>query len=118
MRSPGPNTPVAARDVEGIPQPYLEAYARGASRFELGDDGGSYLAAVGKIESDHGRSPAPGVRSGQNFHGCCAGPRQIHNGFGSGGGTWAAYKVDGDGDGREDIYAAADAVAPAANYLR
>ena len=86
--------------------------------FELEADGWSYLAAIGKIESDHGRSTAPGVHSGQNSHGCCAGPMQIHNGFGSGGGTWGAYKVDGDGDGRLDIYDADDAVATAAHYLR
>jgi hypothetical protein len=115
----GPTTdePLVPGEVEGIPQPYLEAYARSAARFELGPDGWSYLAAVGKFESDHGRSPAPGVRSGQNSHGCCAGPMQIHNGFGSGGGTWGAYKVDGDGDGREDIYDPDDAIATGARYL-
>ena len=44
------------------------------------------LAGIGSVESDHGRSTAPGVSSGQNFHGCCAGPMQIHNGFGAGDG--------------------------------
>lgn len=111
--------PVAGpADVPDIPAAYLTAYRASAERFELGADGWSYIAAVGKVETDHGRLDAPGVRSGQNTHGCCAGPMQIHNGFGSGGGTWAAYKVDGDDDGREDIYAPADAIATAANYLR
>lgn len=35
------------------------------------------LAAIGSIETDHGRSRAPGVRSGLNRHGCCAGPMQF-----------------------------------------
>jgi len=103
--------------VPDIPPEYLAAYKASSTRFRLGDDGWSYLAAVGKIESDHGRSSAPGVRSGQNFHGCCAGPMQIHNGFGSGGGTWGAFKTDGDGDGRRDIYDPDDAIATAARYL-
>ncbi len=107
-----------AGPVEGIPSEYLAAYRESAARFELGDDGWSYLAGIGKVESDHGRSTAPGVRNGQNFHGCCAGPMQIHNGFGSGGGTWGQFKVDGDGDGRLDVYDAEDAVATAARYLR
>jgi hypothetical protein len=101
-----------------IPPEYLRAYESAASRFHLGALGWSMLAAIGKVETDHGRSPAPGVRSGQNTHGCCAGPMQIHNGFGSGGGTWGAFKVDGDGDERADIYSPADAVATAAQYLK
>jgi hypothetical protein len=31
------------------------------------------LAAIGAIETDHGRSDSPGVRSGLNTYGCCAG---------------------------------------------
>ncbi|WP_051323856.1 lytic transglycosylase domain-containing protein [Candidatus Solirubrobacter pratensis] len=100
-----------------IPADYLNAYKTAAVRYELGEHGWSYLAAIGKIESDHGRSTAPGVHAGQNAYGCCAGPMQIHNGFGSGGGTWGAYRVDGNDDGREDIYDPADAVATAARYL-
>ena len=108
--SPGPS-PLAVRD---IPAPYLIAYRAASDAFDLGPDGWSYLAAIGKIESDHGRSTAAGVRSGQNSHGCCAGPMQIHNGFGAGAGTWGVYKVDGDHDGRADIYDPDDAVATAA----
>ncbi len=106
------------RAVSDIPAVYLAGYQASAERFELGLDGWSYLAAIGKVESDHGRSKAVGVRAGQNFHGCCAGPMQIHNGFGTGGGTWAAYKTDGDGDGRLDVYDPEDAIATAARYLR
>ena len=101
-----------------IPAAYFTAYQAAASRFELGPDGWSYLAAIGKVESDHGRSAAQGVRSGQNAHGCCAGPMQFDNGGGSGAGTWGAFRVDGDGDGRADIYDPDDAIAAAARYLR
>jgi hypothetical protein len=104
--------------VGDIPAEYLAAYRAAAARSELGSDGWSYLAAIGEVESDHGRSSAPGVHSGQNSYGCCAGPMQIDNGAGSGGGTWAAYATDGDHDGRADIYSAADATATAARYLR
>jgi hypothetical protein len=108
----------AVGTVGDIPAQYLSAYRTASERFSLGPDGWSYLAAIGKIESDHGRSAAPGVRSGQNSHGCCAGPMQIHNGFGSGSGTWGAYKVDGDSDGRLDVYDTEDSVWTAAHYLR
>ena len=43
---------------------------------------------------------------------------QIDNGGGSGAGTWGAYAVDGDGDGRTDIYDPDDAIAAAARYVR
>lgn len=35
------------------------------------------LAAIGRMESDHARSRLPGVHSGLNSVGCCAGPAQI-----------------------------------------
>lgn len=66
------------------------------------------LAGIGKVESDHGRSRAPGVRSGVNRFGCCAGPMQfnVRNGPPS---TWDAY-------GKGNPYRARDAV-PAAHRL-
>jgi hypothetical protein len=112
---PGPAGPGS---VPGIPDDYLDAYRSASASFELGADGWSYLAAIGSVESNHGRSSAPGVHSGQNAHGCCAGPMQIHNGFGSGAGTWGAYAADGDRDGDKNIYSPADAIATAARYLR
>jgi hypothetical protein len=104
--------------IAGIPPVYLAAYVRAAARFDLGSDGWSYLAAIGEVESDHGQSTALGVSSGQNAYGCCAGPMQIHNGFGAGTGTWGEYAVDGNGDGRLDIYDVVDAAPTAARYLR
>ena len=75
------------------------------------------LAAIGAIESDHGRSTAPGVHSGVNAFGCCAGPMQVNvaNGPPS---TWQSYATDGNHDGKKDPYSAADAIASAARYLR
>ena len=74
----------------------------------------SVLAAIGKVETDHARSTAPGVRSGANFAGA-AGPMQIGIG-GKAGNTWAAYAVDGDGGGA-DVYNPVDAIFTAASYL-
>jgi cell wall-associated NlpC family hydrolase len=74
----------------------------------------SVLAAIGKVESDHGRSTAPGVHAGANFAGA-AGPMQIGIG-GKAGDTFAGYAVDADGGGA-DVYSSADAIFTAANYL-
>jgi len=74
----------------------------------------SVLAAIGKVETDHGRSTAPGVRSGANFAGA-AGPMQIGIG-GKAGDTFAGYAVDADGGGA-DVYNPVDAIFTAANYL-
>jgi hypothetical protein len=97
--------------VPDIPAGYLELYRSAADRYALGDGGWSYLAAVGKVECDHGRSPLPGCRSGSNSAGA-QGPAQFLAG------TWSAYGVDGDGDGDRDVYDPADAIHGMANYLR
>jgi hypothetical protein len=72
------------------------------------------LAAIGKVETDHGRSTAPGVTSGANFAGA-AGPMQIGIG-GKAGNTFAGYAVDADGGGAS-VYNPVDAIFTAANYL-
>src|SRR4051812_31962579 len=74
------------------------------------------LAAIGSIESDHGRSRAPGVRSGLNRHGCCAGPMQFNLRDGPPS-TWQRYRVDGNHDGARDVYDPVDAIPSAATYL-
>jgi cell wall-associated NlpC family hydrolase len=74
----------------------------------------SVLAAIGKVETNHGRLRAPGVTSGANFAGA-AGPMQIGIG-GKAGNTFGAYAVDADGGGA-DVYNPADAVFTAASYL-
>jgi len=73
-----------------IPPSYLAAYQRAAR--SCPGLSWTVLAAVGKVESDHGRSPLPGVRSGANSAGA-AGPMQIGIG-GKAGPTW---QHDGDG---------------------
>jgi hypothetical protein len=75
------------------------------------------LAGIGKVESNHGRSTAPGVLTGTNTAGA-AGPMQFGVG-GKAGNTWAAYGMDGDlpPDGVADVYHAPDAIYAAARYL-
>ena len=96
-----------------IPGRYLRLYREAA--------GGSgvpwpVLAAIGSIETDHGRSHAPGVRSGVNRHGCCAGPMQFNLRDGPPS-TWERYGVDANHDGTKNIYDPADAIPSAAAYL-
>src|SRR3954470_11581001 len=43
------------------------------------------------------------VRSGVNRHGCCAGPMQFNLTDGPPS-TWKRYAVDGNDDGRTDVY--------------
>lgn len=94
-----------------IPPDYLGYYVTAAERACPALDW-QLLAAIGKIESDHGRSSAPGVRSGVNRAGCCAGPMQfnIKNGPPS---TWDYW-----GTGRlSDVYDPRHAIPAAARKL-
>jgi cell wall-associated NlpC family hydrolase len=68
------------------------------------------LAGIGKVESDHGQSHAPGVHSGANYAGA-EGPMQFEPA------TFARYAVDRDHDGRLDVYDPADAIYTAAAML-
>lgn len=119
----GPVTPVGppasgtspglSPDPLPIPPDYLRLYRRFAA--DAGIDW-AILAAIGSIETDHGRSALPGVRDGVNIAGCCAGPMQFNlmNGHPS---TWETYATDGDGDGHVSPYSPADAIASAARKL-
>ncbi len=100
--------PALGESVGDIPPAYLNFYRAAASRYGIG---WHLLAAVGKVESDHGRGTGPGIASGRN-HAGAAGPMQFMPG------TWAAFGVDGDHDGRKDVYDPADAVPAAARYLK
>ena len=95
-----------------IPQPYIELYEAAGAKYGIDP---WVLAAIGSIETDHGRSTAPGVRSGVNTYGCCAGPMQFSV-IGSPS-TWDSYGVDGNGDGAKSPYDPADAIPAAAAYL-
>ena len=62
------------------------------------------LASIGQIESGHGRNVGPSTAG-------ALGPMQFLPS------TWAAYGVDGDGDGKADVLNPYDAVPSAALYL-
>ena len=77
----------------------------------------SVLAAIGKVESDHGRLRLPGVRSGLNryrdrsgrWRRCCAGPMQFNLTDGPPS-TWQRH-------GHGNVYDPADAIPAAARKL-
>ena len=108
---PAGPSPAARAD---IPTSYLRLYRQAARRCP----GLSWavLAAVGKVESDHGRTRLPGVRSGWNTAGA-AGPMQFGIGVGRAGNAWARYGADFDHDGRRSVYDPGDAIPAAADYL-
>jgi membrane-bound lytic murein transglycosylase B len=93
--------------VADIPAGYLRLYRSAGARYRIP---WPVLAAVGKVESDHGRSRLPGVRSGSNWAGAC-GPMQIGCVPGSkAGNAWARY-----GHGRP--HDPTQAIPAAARYL-
>lgn len=93
--------------VADIPPPYLALYRSAAGTCpELH---WSLLAGVGKVETDHGRSPLPGVRSGTNYAGA-AGPMQFLYP------TWAQVRRKHPEIG-PNIYDPAHAIPGAARYL-
>ncbi|WP_432563421.1 lytic transglycosylase domain-containing protein [Kineococcus sp. SYSU DK003] len=85
-----------------VPADYAELYRAGART--CAGMRPALLAAVGQVESGHGVDVGPSSAGAQ-------GPMQFMPA------TFAAYGVDGDGDGRADVLNAADAVFSAANYL-
>jgi membrane-bound lytic murein transglycosylase B len=107
-RKPAAGQPTPSRAaVADIPAQYLRLYRRVGARYRVA---WSVLAAVGKVESDHGRARLPGVRSGSNWAGAC-GPMQLGCVPGSkAGNAWARY-----GHGRP--HDPANAIPAAARYL-
>ena len=111
--------------LEDIPAEYLQLYQTASTQWCPGLPW-PVLAAIGKIETDHGRSPLPGVHAEANFAGA-AGPMQIGI-RGAAGNTWGGapvrpvppdvpFGVDGNGDGIASVYDPADAIPAAASYL-
>jgi hypothetical protein len=103
-----------------IPPDYLELYKKYGAQVGVQ---WTVLAAVGKRETDHGRSNLPGVKSGVNYAGA-AGPMQFL--IGTWGGkakikipsSFNGYASDGDGDGWADVYDPADAILGTAKMLK
>jgi len=116
--------------VADIPADYLVLYQQAAGRFGVD---WAVLAAIGKLECDHGRLQAPGCNPPGTVNGAGAtGPMQFL------GPTWRAgtplmtvpgvgpptsttgegYATDGDGDAVADVWNPADAIASAARLLR
>jgi membrane-bound lytic murein transglycosylase B len=102
----GQPTPSRAA-VADIPAGYLRLYRRSGARYRIP---WPVLAAIGKVESDHGRSPLPGVHSGSNWAGAC-GPMQLGCVPGSqAGNAWARH-------GHGQPHDPAQAIPAAARYL-
>jgi peptidoglycan DL-endopeptidase CwlO len=119
-------SPVAIAD---IPTDYLALYQRAAAAYGID---WAILAAIGKVECDHGRSEEPGCNPPGTLNSAGAtGPMQFL------GSTWrtgtppmtvpavgpptpstaGGYATDGDGDGVADVWDPADAVFAAARLL-
>ncbi|MFB4279348.1 NlpC/P60 family protein [Nonomuraea sp. MTCD27] len=103
-----------------IPAEYLDLYKEHGKKIGVQ---WNILAAVGKRETDHGRSDLPGVKSGTNYAGA-AGPMQFLISTWGGkaripmSSTYNGYASDGDGDGVGDVYNPADAILGAARMLK
>lgn len=121
------NAPSGAA-VAGIPSNYLQLYRSAEAKYGVD---WAVLAAIGYVETQHGTSKLPGVRSGTNSYGCCAGPMQMCVIDGCPGrgpsqlsiaqaqaGTWRGVGQDGDNDGVRDPWNPADAIPAAAVLLK
>jgi len=92
----------ARASARGIP-PEFQALYRAAAATCSGLDW-HVLAAIGQVESGHGRNTGPSSAGAQ-------GPMQFLPS------TFRGYAVDGDQDGDKDIWDPADAIFSAARYL-
>ena len=93
---------VAPTQIKGKPKNWRELYIDSV-RYCPGLSW-TVLAAIGQVESGHGKHLGPSSAG-------ALGPMQFMPA------TWAAYGIDGDGDGTADIMNPFDAVPSAARYL-
>jgi len=92
-----------------IPPRYLNLYVAAAGRYGID---WTILAAIGRVECDHGRDPDPScLHNGSVNSAGAGGPMQFLAS------TWAVYGVDVDGGGSPDRWDPADAIYGAARYL-
>jgi hypothetical protein len=100
---------VSAHARAEIPPTYLRLYLLAAHRYGLD---WAILAAIGKVECDHGRDPDPScTREGAVNSAGAGGPAQFLAS------TWSEYGVSADGL-TPDRWNPADAILAMANYLR
>jgi cell wall-associated NlpC family hydrolase len=93
-----------------IPPAYLQLYLAAGTAYGIP---WQVLAAIGKVECDHGRNPHPAcTQEGALNSAGAGGPMQFLAA------TWARYGVDANADGTADRWDPADAIYGAANYLR
>ncbi len=96
---------ITARSVEPIPyKEYVKLYKESAEKYGFGEDW-YILAAVGKVESNHGANLGPSSAGAM-------GPMQFLPS------TWETSGVDGNGDGVANIMDPEDAIPAAARYLK
>jgi peptidoglycan DL-endopeptidase CwlO len=117
---------VSTEAANSIPSDYLKWFQRVGLQYNVS---WTILAGIGKVESDDGRTTLPGVTQAtvSNSFGA-AGPMQIGIG-GASTNSWggaavhkasvvvAGVATDEDGDGIDNVYDPADAIAGAAKYL-
>jgi len=102
----------SATALADIPPDYLALYRAAAGECPGLD--WSILAAIGKIESDHGRSPLPGVHSGENGYGA-GGPMQFKSATFAG--VLARHQIPPGGASPPSRYNPHDAIYAAAFML-
>ncbi|MCA3748765.1 MAG: lytic transglycosylase domain-containing protein [Rubrobacter sp.] len=96
---------VVAEPVGSLPEEgYMRLYREAAREYGFGEDW-YVLAAIGRVESGHGRDMGSSAAG-------ALGPMQFLPS------TWLRAGVDGDGDGVANIMDPEDAIPAAARYLR